>query len=146
MQFWCRPKKTPDATRLRERRPNGVRVGGNLKYDFTPPASGIAPDIATFLDETRAKQVWIAASTMPPATAGDVDEDDAVIEAFREALRLRDRGLLLILAPRKPERFDTVAEKLSRAGVAFTRRTSLKPLSAARSPAAGYHRRTGRAL
>ncbi len=105
-----------------------VRVGGNLKYDFTPPASGIAPDIVDFLGETRANDVFIAASTMPPAVAGDVDEDDAVIEAFREVSATHP-GLLLILAPRKPERFDIVAEKLSRAGVAFTRRTSLKPLS-----------------
>jgi 3-deoxy-D-manno-octulosonic-acid transferase len=108
--------------------PERVRIGGNLKYDFMPPASGIAPDIAEFLHQSRAEQVFIAASTMPPAAAGDVDEDDAVIEAFREVSAARP-GLLLILAPRKPERFDIVAEKLTRAGIAFTRRTSLKPLS-----------------
>jgi hypothetical protein len=33
------------------------------------------------------------------------------------------------LVPRKPERFDTIAEKLTRAGIAFTRRTSLRALS-----------------
>ncbi|MEO8053351.1 MAG: tetraacyldisaccharide 4'-kinase, partial [Acidobacteriota bacterium] len=60
--------------------------------------------------------------------AGDADEDDAVIEAFQE-VSASHRELLLILAPRKPERFDIVAEKLSRAGVAFTRRASLKPLA-----------------
>ena len=108
--------------------PERVRVGGNLKYDFTPPASGIATDIADFLRETGPEQVFIAASTMPPAAPGDVDEDDAVIEAFREVSASRP-GLLLILAPRKPERFDIVVEKLSRAGVVFTRRTSLKPVS-----------------
>jgi 3-deoxy-D-manno-octulosonic-acid transferase len=107
--------------------PERVRIGGNLKYDFAPPTSGIAPDLAAFLDETRAKHVCIAASTMPPAAAGDVDEDDAVIEAFREVSAAHP-GLLLILAPRKPERFDIVAEKLARAGVAFARRTSLRPL------------------
>ncbi len=108
--------------------PERVRVGGNLKYDFMPPASGIAPDIADFLRETGPEYVLIAASTMPPIAAGDVDEDDAVIQAFREVSAVRP-GLLLILAPRKPERFDIVAEKLSRAGVAYTKRTSLKPLS-----------------
>ncbi len=108
--------------------PERVKVGGNLKYDFTPPASGIAPDIAEFLRETGATQVFIAASTVAPAAAGDVDEDDALIEAFREVSAARP-GLLLILAPRKPERFDIVAEKLSRAGVRFTRRTALQPLS-----------------
>jgi tetraacyldisaccharide 4'-kinase len=108
--------------------PERVKVGGNLKYDFTPPASGIASDIEAFLNQTGATQVFIAASTMPPAAAGDVDEDDAVIEAFRQ-VSASHPGLLLILAPRKPERFDIVAEKLDRAKVAFTRRTALGPLS-----------------
>ncbi|HTM12225.1 MAG TPA: tetraacyldisaccharide 4'-kinase [Bryobacteraceae bacterium] len=108
--------------------PKRVSVGGNLKYDFTPPATGIANDISVFLNRTGAGNVWIAASTMPPAAAADVDEDDAVIDAFREVSAARP-GLLLILAPRKPERFDIVAEKLLRAGVSFTRRTSLQPLS-----------------
>lgn len=108
--------------------PDRVRVGGNLKYDFAPPASGIASDITKFLNEARPERVFVAASTMPPAAAGDVDEDDAVIEAFREVFAAH-AGMLLILAPRKPERFDIVAEKLSRAGVAFTRRTSLKRLT-----------------
>jgi hypothetical protein len=64
---------------------------------------------------------------MPPAAAGDVDEDDVVIQAFQEISATKS-GLLLILAPRKPERFDLVAEKLTRAGVAFARRTALAPV------------------
>ena len=123
--------------------PERVKVGGNLKYDFTPPAAGIAPDIAEFLDETKAEQVWIAASTMPPAAAGDVDEDDAVIEAFRE-ISATHPGLLLILAPRKPERFDIVAEKLTRAGVRFHAPHRARAAAAARRSAARYHRRTRR--
>ncbi|HLX42076.1 MAG TPA: tetraacyldisaccharide 4'-kinase [Bryobacteraceae bacterium] len=95
-----------------------VHPAGNLKYDFTPPAS-IAPEIAGFLDRLNASKIWIAASTMPPMTAGDVDEDDAVIEAFAT---LGPRSLL-ILAPRKPERFDVVAKKLERAGIRFIRRS-----------------------
>ena len=105
-----------------------TRVAGNLKYDFTPPESGIAREITTFLSEVNPQQVWIAASTMPPAGAGDVDEDDVVIRAFQE-ISETNSGLLLILAPRKPERFDVVAEKLTRAGVAFARRTALAQLS-----------------
>jgi 3-deoxy-D-manno-octulosonic-acid transferase len=108
--------------------PDRVKVGGNLKYDFTPPAAGIAPDLLSFLHQTGAAQVWIAASTMPPASQGDVDEDDAVIHSFLE-VSAAEPGLLLILAPRKPERFDAVAEKLTLAGVHFTRRTALTSLS-----------------
>jgi 3-deoxy-D-manno-octulosonic-acid transferase len=99
-----------------------ARSAGNLKYDFTPPASGIAADIAEFLDRKRPTAVWIAASTMPPKESADPDEDDAVIAAFAAVNR---PGLLLILAPRRPERFDAAAEKLTRAGIPFARRTAL---------------------
>ena len=107
--------------------PDRVHVAGNLKYDFTPP-SGIAPDIASFLDATRPVNIWIAASTMPPAIPGDPDEDDAVIAAFTE-LSATHPGMLLILVPRKPDRFDLAAEKLQFAGVAFVRRSALQPLT-----------------
>lgn len=103
-----------------------VRIGGNLKYDVTPPADGIAPGIAAFLDETKPRKIWIAASTMPPVSADDIDEDDAVIAAF---LEIAEPGLLLIMAPRKPERFDEAANKLRHAGVSFVRRTMLGPLA-----------------
>lgn len=101
-----------------------VKVAGNVKYDFSPPAGGIAPDIARFLETLNPAAVWIAASTMPPAGAGDVDEDDVVIAAWKELAAGRTRTLF-ILAPRRPERFDLAAEKLERAGVTFVRRTSL---------------------
>jgi 3-deoxy-D-manno-octulosonic-acid transferase len=102
--------------------PDRVKVSGNLKYDFTPPASGVASEIAQFLQCVKPEKTWIAASTMPPMDTGDVDEDDAVIAAF---LQIKRPGLLLVLAPRKPERFDVVAEKLKRAGIPFVRRTRL---------------------
>ena len=104
-----------------------VRVGGNMKYDFTPPAGGIVPEIVRFLDSVRPAKIWIAASTTAPVATRDVDEDDAVIAAFGELLASENR-LLLILAPRKPERFDVVAEKLERAGVRCTRRSALREL------------------
>jgi 3-deoxy-D-manno-octulosonic-acid transferase len=65
---------------------------------------------------------------MPPASPGDVDEDDAVLAAFR---RLWERcpGLLLILAPRKPEQFDVAARKLASAGIPYLRRSTLQDSS-----------------
>jgi len=107
-------------------RPSHIRAVGNLKYDFMPPAAGIALEIAAFLDALKPEKVWIAASTMAPAAATDIDEDDAVIAAFQQIARV---GLLLILVPRKPERFDVAAAKLAQAGVSFVRRTALKPLA-----------------
>jgi 3-deoxy-D-manno-octulosonic-acid transferase len=99
-----------------------VRVGGNLKYDFTPPALGAA---AAILDGVDAQAIWIAASTMPPQESADPDEDDAVLAAFEVLARSRPK-LLLILAPRRPERFDGAAENLKRRGIPFVRRSRLE--------------------
>ena len=77
-----------------------VVSAGNLKYDFQPPRA-IAADLAAFLDRLNAPEVWVAASTMPPAQTGDPDEDDAVIAAFQE---LRRPGLLLIQERRQIRR------------------------------------------
>jgi tetraacyldisaccharide 4'-kinase len=104
--------------------PERVRTSGNFKYDFEAhPAPKDSPVFA-HLGRARPAHVWIAASTMPPADAGDVDEDDVVIQAFQEVAE-RHGNLLLILVPRKPERFDVVAQKLGAAGVPFVRRTEL---------------------
>jgi 3-deoxy-D-manno-octulosonic-acid transferase len=104
--------------------PEKVRAAGNLKYDLqVPPAAPESP-VRRFLERLRPRAVWIAASTMPPAAAGDPDEDDAVIAAFRQVCT-RQPGLLLLLAPRKPERFDAAAQALVRAGIPFLRRSKL---------------------
>jgi len=92
-----------------------VHVAGNVKYDFTPPAAVNATDLG-------GDPVWIAASTTAPVETGDPDEDDVVIEAFKR-FGVRYPRLLLVLAPRRPERFPIVAEKLRQAGVNFVRRS-----------------------
>lgn len=120
--IWAQSAK--DAARYVEAGAERVVSAGNLKYDLQPPKE-IATDLAAFLDDLRPRAVWVAASTMPPAAAGDPDEDDAVIDAFR---KLRGEGMLLVLAPRKPERFDVAAEKLRAAGVPFVRRSHLEPV------------------
>jgi len=96
--------------------PEKVKVGGNLKYDFQPGEA--PPAVESFLDRLQPSAVWVAASTMPP------DEDDTVIDAFRSVSPAYP-GLLLLLAPRKPEFFDVAARKLEQAGVPFTRRSTL---------------------
>jgi tetraacyldisaccharide 4'-kinase len=108
--------------------PERTQTGGNFKYDFEARAAAAGSPVLALLERTRPGKVWIAASTMPPAVPrgrpGDVDEDDAVIAAFQE-LAARHPDLLLILAPRKPERFDTAAGKLEAAGIRFLRRSRL---------------------
>jgi tetraacyldisaccharide 4'-kinase len=105
--------------------PEAIQVAGNLKYDFEARSPQPGSPVAALLDRIRPARVWIAASTMPPAADGDVDEDDAVILAFRE-LAARHPGLLLILAPRKPERFDTAARKLEQASIPHLRRSQMR--------------------
>ncbi|MEJ7607847.1 MAG: hypothetical protein WKF37_16650, partial [Bryobacteraceae bacterium] len=60
---------------------------------------------------------------MAPERPGDVDEDDVVIDSYPAAAASSD--LQLVIAPRKPERFEAVAAKLENAAVPFLRRTQL---------------------
>jgi len=92
-----------------------IQVAGNLKYDFTPSGAGNAAELG-------GDPIWIAASTSAAVEPGDPDEDDVVIEAFQR-LSARYPRLLLVLAPRRPERFPVVAAKLAHAGVSFARRS-----------------------
>lgn len=108
--------------------PERVRITGNLKFDFRPGDAPIAEPVRAFLDRTRPAGIWMAASTMPPLAAGDYDEDDIVIDCWK---RIRRPDWLLILVPRKPERFNIAAEKLQAAGVPFVRRTQLNEESRA---------------
>ena len=114
-------------------------VGGNLKYDFDRAGAGAwagAPEVVRGLVErSHPEKIWIAASTMPPAVAGDPEEDEAVIAAFQELSRRHER-LLLVLAPRKPELFDQAAERLERAGVRTVRRSRLRGDEALELPGA----------
>ena len=99
--------------------PSGaVTVAGNLKYDAAG-SPGAAPEV---LRQLLPAMVWVAASTMPGLDSSDLDEDDAVISAFVELARRHSR-LLLVLVPRRPERFASAAAKLRAAGVRFVRRS-----------------------
>ena len=95
-----------------------VRVGGNLKYDVVPKPADPESPLRRFIESLSPAEVWVAASTM-------LDEDDAVLSAFNQLAQQHTR-LLLVLAPRKPERFDEVAAKLTQAGVRFVRRSDLR--------------------
>ena len=94
-------------------------VGGNLKYDVVPRPAEPGSPVRRFIEALGAAEVWVAASTMPP------DEDDAVLEAFHQLIQQHTR-LLLVLAPRKPERFQEVAAKLAQRDVSFVRRSDLQ--------------------
>ena len=99
-----------------------VEVGGNLKYDFTVVAPTSNSPVRSFADAGKGRPIWIAAST---STDGRVEEEDDVIVAQRAL-----PGWRLIIAPRKPERFKSVAKKLEVSGLRWTRRTDFHDAAA----------------
>ncbi|NYZ63406.1 lipid IV(A) 3-deoxy-D-manno-octulosonic acid transferase [Luteimonas deserti] len=70
---------------------------GNLKYDITVDETAVAALAAEFTAGAGARPVWIAASTHP-------DEEAIVVDLHRR-LRAHWPDLLLVWAPRHPERF-----------------------------------------
>jgi len=99
-----------------------VQASGNLKYDAEPSRAEPPRVIADAIARLHPSAIWIAASTMPGADREDIDEDDAVLSAFQELARSHP-GLLLILVPRKPERFDEAERKLRDAAIRYIRRS-----------------------
>lgn len=91
-----------------------IAVTGNLKFDLELPPETAARGVE-LRSKWRAAQrpVWIAAST-------HVGEEEAVLEAHGTLLR-ECPDLLLVLAPRHPQRFDAVAELCRGRGFAFAR-------------------------
>jgi 3-deoxy-D-manno-octulosonic-acid transferase len=94
--------------------PERVRTFGNLKYDLPPPAP--------FADAQRLRA---AAGSRPLFVAGStgVDEENLVLDAW-QGLSPRP---LLVLAPRRPERFDEVAKLVESRRLRLIRRSTLKP-------------------
>lgn len=94
-----------------------VRVGGNLKYDFTPAKIAADSPALAFIEARRGDPLWIAAST----SADDLVTEEEFVIAAQHALA----GWRLIVAPRKPERFVAVANLLAKSGLSWTRRSAL---------------------
>ena len=89
-------------------RADQVRVLGNLKYDVEVP-DGLEALRSAFADALgRPRPVWIAASTHE-------GEEEAVL-ALHRRLRARWPDLLLLWAPRHPERFGRVQAQAAAAG------------------------------
>jgi 3-deoxy-D-manno-octulosonic-acid transferase len=113
--------QTPeDAARLREMGApeDRVEVTGNLKYDGEPPA---ASRFGAWLEnQIRTQERW------PAFVAGSVvaEEEQAVLAAY-DIVQRQWRRALLVLAPRKPDRFDAAAGIAASAGWNVVRRSGL---------------------
>ncbi len=94
--------------------PKRIAVTGNLKFEFSePPESTDAS--ALIRDLAQGRKVILAGSTMPA-------EEAKLLSAF-DGL---DAGrVLLVVAPRHPERWDRVAARLERSGRHVARRSRL---------------------
>ena len=93
-----------------------ISVGGNLKFDVQPPQALPAIEMLHRILEP-ATAVVVCGSTVE-------GEELVVLRAFRAALEKHPRAVL-ILAPRRPERFDAVADLLAASGLRFWRRSQL---------------------
>ena len=99
--------------------PRKVAVFGNLKYDAPPAAGQVDDALSTILQDWNL--LWIAASTMP-------GEEELVLDAFRQLLPTHP-GLKLLVAPRHPDRFGSVAGLIREKGIEFVQRTQLQASS-----------------
>ncbi len=117
--------QTPeDAARLIEMgaEEDRVEITGNLKYDVEPPALGHFGKWLT--GEIQRQERW------PVLVAGSVvaEEEQAVLAAY-DIVQRRWRRALLILAPRKPDRFEAAASIAEGGGWNVVRRSWIDPES-----------------
>lgn len=96
--------------------PVRVHVSGNLKFDVTLPAPPpIVESLRKALGAEGAGPVLVCGSTVE-------DEEPLLLKSF-ENLRVSHPKTVMILAPRHPERFDTVAGLLQEMGISYHRRS-----------------------
>lgn len=95
-----------------------IEVTGNLKYDAEPPVVG---EFGAWLGgQIRQQERW------PVVVAGSIasEEEQAVLAAY-DVVQRQWRRALLILAPRKPDRFDAAATISAAGGWNVVRRSRM---------------------
>ncbi|MBE0613583.1 MAG: lipid IV(A) 3-deoxy-D-manno-octulosonic acid transferase [Burkholderiales bacterium] len=101
-----------DARRLEHLGAPAVEVTGNLKFDVVVEPRLLALG-AVFRQRIGPRPVLLAASTRE-------GEEELVLDAYS---RIGIEGLLLLLVPRHPQRFDEVAALLQKRKLAYARRS-----------------------
>lgn len=112
-----------------------LRITGSIKFEMDLPDS-----LAQKTRELRAlihreglqgeRPVWIAASTRAaPGVGKSVDEEVKVLAAFQHCLK-ESPDLLLILVPRHPERFRSVAALCTDLGLNVVKRSEQREVTA----------------
>jgi 3-deoxy-D-manno-octulosonic-acid transferase len=95
-----------------------VEVAGNLKYDLGPPSQSAF--VAWLEEQVKQQERW------PVVVAGSVveDEEEPVLAAY-DIVQRQWRRALLVLAPRKPERFEAAGQIAAERGWKVARRSRL---------------------
>ena len=107
-----------DASRLREigAPADRVQVSGNLKFDVSvPDPPPIVASLRSNFQQGGAGPVLVCGSTVE-------GEEGLLLRAFENVLASHPRAVM-ILAPRRPERFSEVAQLLEQLGIRFWRRS-----------------------
>ena len=103
-----------DARRLAALGAGEVRVTGNVKFDIAPPPEQLELGQALRRGMGDARPVLLAASTREGEEALLLDALEGTAAA----------GLLTVIVPRHPQRFDEVARLLEARGVRYQRRSA----------------------
>ncbi|MGH8559059.1 MAG: lipid IV(A) 3-deoxy-D-manno-octulosonic acid transferase [Methylococcales bacterium] len=93
-----------------------ITVTGNIKFDYLVPESVIEQGASLRKNLFGERPVWIAASTHH-------GEEEQILDAF-EQIRAKIFNLLLILVPRRPERFGRVTLLCKHRGFEIVPRSS----------------------
>lgn len=113
---WVAAQAEKDAERFRRIgvAPSKVAVTGSVKFDVDIPDA--VREVSLKLKASfSSRPVWIAGSTHE-------GEDAQLLAAHRQLLNTHPNALL-ILVPRHPERFESVAEKVSKQAFSLARRS-----------------------
>jgi 3-deoxy-D-manno-octulosonic-acid transferase len=98
-----------------------VVVTGSLKYDTAQITDRIeGADLLAAELGIADERLWVAGGTGPA-------EEQIILEVFKSLKQAEELGdLRLVIVPRKPERFDEVAQLIADAGFDFVRYSSVK--------------------
>ncbi|MFH1719247.1 MAG: 3-deoxy-D-manno-octulosonic acid transferase, partial [Planctomycetota bacterium] len=111
------------AQRFREIGTNSenVVVTGSLKYDTAQITGKVeGTDVLAAKLGIHDERLWVAGATGP-------GEEDILLDVFKQLIQPGQfEDLRLVIVPRKPERFDEVAQAITEAGFEFVRYSRIK--------------------
>lgn len=105
-------QSSADAQRIRQLGARQVHVVGSVKFDIKPDAQQAS--LARFWRRVLARRVVLIASSR--------DGEEAM---FAPEIERDLSGVLVVLVPRHPQRFDEVADLLAEHGISFVRRSAI---------------------